>query len=247
MTNRRKTDILQIIAENGDWAVTFDAISDMILVLDEEFCILRANHAYLETYGKTMDEIRGRTCYEVTHGNATPCANCKRAEVLSSGEARSFECHDARLDRHFDITDSPIFAQDGSVCATTHIMKDITDRKQAEEQRVENERLRAVLELSGAIRHELNQPLQVISGYADMLLTHLDPESDAHRRAHTIKEQARRMADILKKMSRIARCRTLEYMEGETILDLASSAAADEAVATTSPASAAHDRTQGGS
>jgi PAS domain S-box-containing protein len=46
-------------------------------------------------------------------------------------------------------------------------ISNITWRKEAQEQRIQEEKLKGVIEMAGAVCHELNQPLQAISGYSE--------------------------------------------------------------------------------
>ncbi len=84
----------------------------------------------------------------------------------------------------------------------------------------QKERLRGVLELAGAASHELNQPMQVVLGYADLLCKDLRPDDPV---CHTLKEitvQIARMDQILKKIRAITRYETQEYVEGIRIIDI---------------------------
>ena len=84
----------------------------------------------------------------------------------------------------------------------------------------QKERLRGVLELAGAASHELNQPMQVVLGYADLLCRDMRPDDPL---SHTLKEitvQIARMDHILKKIRAITRYETQEYIEGIRIIDI---------------------------
>ena len=50
-------------------------------------------------------------------------------------------------------------------------MEDITKEKERERLRLENVRLVAAMETAGAVCHELNQPLTVVSGYIQLILS----------------------------------------------------------------------------
>lgn len=50
-----------------------------------------------------------------------------------------------------------------------------TLRKQTQAERLHRERLQGVLEMAGAICHEINQPLMSISGYSELLLLDTQP------------------------------------------------------------------------
>jgi PAS domain S-box-containing protein len=97
------------------------------------------------------------------------------------------------------------------------VLTDITQRKEAETIRREKDRLQGVLELSGAVCHEMNQPLMSISGYFELIMLDM-PETDPHySRIRKIQVQLERMADITKKMMKISRYRTKDYLNGKIV------------------------------
>jgi PAS domain S-box-containing protein len=117
--------------------------------------------------------------------------------------------------RNKDIEFRSSFATDKKISVLT----DITQRKEAETIRREKDRLQGVLELSGAVCHEMNQPLMSISGYFELILLDL-PETDPHfPRIKKIQAQLERMADITKKLMKISRYQTKDYLDGK-ILDI---------------------------
>ena len=85
--------------------------------------------------------------------------------------------------------------------------RDITERKQTEEQRnnLENQLLQAQkLEslgvLAGGIAHDFNNILMAIMGNADLALMRLNPESPAVGNLHNIEQSAARAADLARQM-----------------------------------------------
>ena len=94
------------------------------------------------------------------------------------------------------------------------------ERKRSERERLRREKLEGVLEMAGASCHELNQPIQVISGHSELLLMRA-PEGDPMRKHATIiKQQVDRMADITRKLSNITRYETRDYINGARIIDI---------------------------
>lgn len=55
-----------------DWGDSFDAISDMVLVIDENFTILRANKAAADILGVEITKIPGQPCYRLIYKTETP-------------------------------------------------------------------------------------------------------------------------------------------------------------------------------
>jgi C4-dicarboxylate-specific signal transduction histidine kinase len=73
--------------------------------------------------------------------------------------------------------------------------------------------------MAGAICHEINQPLQAILGYAELML--MSQESDiTDNRLKSIKSQATRLGKITKKLSNITQYKTVDYPGNTKIVDI---------------------------
>ena len=72
-------------------------------------------------------------------------------------------------------------------------ISDITWRMQAEQDRIQKERLQGALEMSGSVCHELNQPLQYVSGATEILLMDLPENDPLYETMQKIKSQVDRM------------------------------------------------------
>jgi C4-dicarboxylate-specific signal transduction histidine kinase len=109
---------------------------------------------------------------------------------------------------------------DARVCIAVGNLTDVTKEMRAEEERLQRERLEVSLQMAGAVCHELNQPIQGISGYAETLLREL-PEGHAVRgRVARIMDLTERMAVITGKLTKITRYATKDYLKGIKIIDL---------------------------
>jgi PAS domain S-box-containing protein len=80
---------------------------------------------------------------------------------------------------------------------------DITDRKRADEERQSREKLQGILEIAGTVCHEMNQPMQIISGYSELLLMNASETDPIYKKLSTIIEQIRRMSAITRKLMMI--------------------------------------------
>lgn len=106
------------------------------------------------------------------------------------------------------------------LCLSIGHLTIVTKEMRSEEERLEKERLQVSLEMAGAVCHELNQPLQAISSYAERLLDHLPADRDGHDRARSIVEMTARMGVITKKLMKITRYETKDYVKGVRIIDI---------------------------
>jgi two-component system NtrC family sensor kinase len=114
---------------NRHWLEVFDAISDFIVVHDEQHNILRVNRSLADFVGIAPDQLVGinmRALDELTLG-ASPhsCPFCR------SGEGLDEYAHPG-LERTYLISTSRIHAASNAQLQTVHVLKDITDRREAE-------------------------------------------------------------------------------------------------------------------
>jgi PAS domain S-box-containing protein len=114
---------------NRHWLEIFDAISDFIVVHDEHHNILRVNRSLADFVGIAPDQLIGinmRALDALTTG-ASPhfCPFCR------SGEGLDEYVHPV-LERAYLISTSRIHAASSPQWQTVHVLKDITDRREAE-------------------------------------------------------------------------------------------------------------------
>jgi len=114
---------------NRHWLEVFDAISDFIVVHDEQHNILRVNRSLADFVGIAPDQLIGinmRALDTLTTG-ASPhsCPFCR------SGEGLDEYVHPV-LERTYLISTSRIHAASSAQWQTVHVLKDITDRREAE-------------------------------------------------------------------------------------------------------------------
>jgi len=88
---------------------------------------------------------------------------------------------------------------------------------------LEKEKLQVIFEMTGAICHELTQPMQAISGNSELMLMHIQKDNPLYRNVKTIKDQIDRMGDITRKLKRVTRYKTKDYINSK-IIDLDSAA-----------------------
>jgi phosphoserine phosphatase RsbU/P len=83
------------------------------------------------------------------------------------------------------------------------------------------QKLQGVLEMAGAICHELNQPLHVVAGYSEMLLEDLDEDDPQAETLRMIKEQVDRIGELTQRMMSITQYRAKNYLGGRhAIVDI---------------------------
>jgi PAS domain S-box-containing protein len=115
---------------NRHWLEIFDAITDFIVVHDETDKVLRVNRSLAAMIGVAPSELVGvnmRALLTLTNeATLYSCPFCR-----SMGEDGDEFVHPA-LDRTYLVSTSRVHAASGESQQTIHVLKDITDRREAE-------------------------------------------------------------------------------------------------------------------
>lgn len=116
------------------WLDIFNSLDDLVLMIDTEYKIIQVNKAVVELAGKHGKEIIGQKCYQLIHGKDEPVANCPAARCLKTANVETLDYYEPELDKYFLIKATPIVDKEKNTMAIFHIIKDITEYKNAEEQ-----------------------------------------------------------------------------------------------------------------
>jgi PAS domain S-box-containing protein len=120
----------RIEQSNRHWLEIFDAITDFIVVHDESDKVLRVNRSLAAMIGVAPGELIGvnmRALLALTSESALySCPFCR-----AMGENTDEFVHPA-LDRTYLVSTSRVHGASGESLQTIHVLKDITDRREAE-------------------------------------------------------------------------------------------------------------------
>ncbi|AFV11049.1 signal transduction histidine-protein kinase AtoS [Thermacetogenium phaeum DSM 12270] len=159
----------------SEWEATFKAVRDSIVLLDRELQILRVNLAALQFCGLPEDEILGKKYCDIFCTVKGNCSDCSIKEALETGETATTQrqLEDGRV---LEMYAYPAFQQIRDLGVVVYL-KDITERLKMQVQLLQAARLAALGEMAAGVAHELNTPLAVIIGDAQLLMRGL-PETD---------------------------------------------------------------------
>jgi PAS domain S-box-containing protein len=119
----------QVAAAQQQWADTFDSIGDPILVHDRAGRILRVNQRLSHLLGREYRAIAGRGISDSFSRKDTTYVVCPYCEgVAGEGDER-----DPWLPGFFLASNSTFADASGKELGVVHVLKDITERKRAEE------------------------------------------------------------------------------------------------------------------
>lgn len=189
-------------------------IGDAVVITDQGGIIMMASRSASHLTGYPEDELIGIDMAEFHTGEAPfPLGKLQKDDYVYQGLFK--QKNGAILPAEWTLAAFEVAGDTFYI----GVIRDLTDRRQAESQRMEASRLKTLLETAGGAAHEINQPLTAILGYAEMTQNILKEDQNAHKYQEQIIQATLRINDILKKMQTIRSYQTRPYTHGHNIVD----------------------------
>ena len=169
--------------------------------------IIRVNRTELEMLGYAAEELLGRPIWQfmVDPETARQTFLDKVDEIISPSGAyeRTFLLKDGTTLSAL-IEDRAIRNAADRIIGFRSTIQDITERKRTEERLMEAGRLASIGELAAGVAHEINNPLTVVAGFAEVLMGRRlrPPASDYVKRIYV---ESQRVARIVTNLLSFAR------------------------------------------
>jgi two-component system, cell cycle sensor histidine kinase and response regulator CckA len=200
---------------NENWGNTFNAITDIVFVISREHDMLEINHAGCLALSRSKDQILGKKCFELMHGRTSPIPGCPCLQSIAERKPCIGEYEERG--KHYSQVAWPTIGEQGQVISLAHVVKDITQDKQSEVERVRLEeqlraaqKMEAIGSLAGGIAHDFNNMLYVIMTFTDLVLDATD-EGDARRsQMAEVKKASERAAALIRQLLAFSRKQILQ-------------------------------------
>jgi PAS domain S-box-containing protein len=210
--------------QNRKYRDLFETCQLPILLIDPQTgAVVEANSEACRFYGYAHEKLTRLNITDINMLSKEALFHEMRRAQTRSRNSFSFRHRLSNGEvREVEVFSGPIFFEQQSLLCS--FVLDVTERKSLEKERLQREKLEAVLEIAGAVCHELNQPLMALSGYHELIRFNLDEQSPANKYLVKAHKQTRRMGDITGRLMCITRYETRDYAGGMKILDIEKSA-----------------------
>ncbi|MEJ2097205.1 MAG: ATP-binding protein [Deltaproteobacteria bacterium] len=195
-----------------------------IVVINTDFTIQQVNEVYLNSVGKKEEEVLGAHCYEVFYGLNAPCSGshfrlrCPMLETMRTGKSAHVihEITESKAQPSFgNIVTYPFKNQEGEVFQVMELIRDITDEisstweKRAQELKadlnkmIQEDRMISLGKLAASCVHEINNPIQGLLTFSDLMHKILDDETLNEQTADKFKDYLKLMSSELERCGAI--------------------------------------------
>ena len=207
ISERRKRDEALRTSEETN-RVLLNAASSAVFLIDARGIVLAANQATRDRMGQ--GELVGRPIAEFLPPEVAERRRQKGLEVIRTGRPLEFE--DECLGRSYWTSIHPIHDESGAIIRLAVYSRDITDDKQAAEERKrltlqlqQAQKMEAIGTLAGGIAHDFNNLLMAIQGNVSLVLFDLEPSDQRHRLLTNIEKLVGSGAELTAKLLGYAR------------------------------------------
>jgi PAS domain S-box-containing protein/putative nucleotidyltransferase with HDIG domain len=152
-----------------EWHECFDAIPEMILLMDTEFRVLRANKAAHQGLGMKPGQIAGQSCFRLIHGAEEPPDYCPHLRAKTTGEPQAARIEEPHLGRTLSMSVFPVKDDEGGVVSVLEVINDVT---------IDRDEQREATRLTEALSRSFSGITEAISDLAERR----DPYTAGHAR-----------------------------------------------------------------
>jgi two-component system cell cycle sensor histidine kinase/response regulator CckA len=189
-----------------------ETAAEGVWVVGADFVTTFVNSRMADILGLPVEDLVGTSAFDYTAAEPHP-STAANIEKLRRGERIQFERQFVRADgRPIDtlVCTSPLTAADGTYCGSIALVTDITEHKRLQLEFDQAKQMEAIGGLAGGVAHDFNNSMMAIRGFAELLLSRLEPESPFRRDAEGIKQAADGAAAMTRRLLAFGRRQVLQ-------------------------------------
>jgi two-component system NtrC family sensor kinase len=187
---------VMLMRAKAEWEISFDALSEGVIVADTKGIVLRANRSFASMFGCTVGEILGKPVTELTK-KLRQENECLIQLAMETGRRQAGEITTGG--NIFEQSANPVFDVEGKIIGCVGVLRDVTADRHLRQKLIQSAKMAAVGRLVSGVAHELNNPLTGIIALAELLLKK-EQDDNTRRDLKTILNEGQRAADIVARL-----------------------------------------------
>ncbi|MBU4315974.1 MAG: response regulator [Proteobacteria bacterium] len=190
-------------------------LPDMVWLTDDQGRYSRVNRVFADEIDLPESMILGKTSDQVWSRDTADKLSKYDDIVLSKNKTVQYEksLKDANGNQGWlEINKTPIVDDNKNIAGFIGIARDISGRKNAEDERKElaahlrqSQKLEAIGTLAGGIAHDFNNILAAIMGYTEITISEITPDNPLYKRMERVLKAAHRGKDLVNQILTFSR------------------------------------------
>jgi two-component system NtrC family sensor kinase len=181
-----------------------DAMPDTLILLSRDLRVKWANSAAASMFSRKPSAVTGHHCFEMWYKRSEPCEDCFVLRSFSSGNSESSQ-RATSSGRLLDGRAFPITGEDGLVNSVIVVLTDTTEKTALQAEAMRASHLASLGELAAGVAHEINNPINGIINYAQILANKIAAGSKENEISQRIIREGDRIAGIVRSLLSFAR------------------------------------------
>jgi two-component system NtrC family sensor kinase len=181
-----------------------DGIQDGLVQISPDFEILWGNSRTATLLGMEEKELLGEKCFNVFCHRDKPCDQCPARETFRTGEAGGTRIQPMG-NRTLETRTFPIRDPGGKTGSVIIVIEEVTEKFKFQQETLRTAHLASLGELAAGVAHEVNNPINGIINYAQILADRLSEGSRDRDIAERIIREGDRIASIVRNLLSFAR------------------------------------------
>jgi PAS domain S-box-containing protein len=168
----------------SEWETTFDAVTDLITIRDNDYRIIRANRAAFQRYGLKPEQMIGKKCFEILRQGNEPCEGCYVSKTLETRKPLSGERESRYLNGIFQYYTFPVLHEAGEIVAVVDLAREVTEEKKRQAEKEVLNSINKIIASSLDVREVIkavHSELKKVLGSERITITLLDEGRDKFR------------------------------------------------------------------
>jgi two-component system cell cycle sensor histidine kinase/response regulator CckA len=187
--------------------------SDIITILEGNGQIRYESPSVERLLGYRPEELIGKNIFEFVHQDDLPKVIPTFTEEFRNPDStRSVEFRFRHKDESWCVLEAicKALSDDSGIAGMVVNSRDISERRQLEEQLRQSQKMEAVGRLAGGVAHDFNNLLTAISGYSELMLRRLRQGDPLRHNAEEINKAGNRAASLTSQLLAFSRKQVMQ-------------------------------------